>query len=142
MKTILFVCTGNTCRSPMAEAIFNKLAAEKGIMDIKARSAGTAADDGAPAAVNAVAAVREIGVDLKNHAARRLTREMIHSSAAVYTMTQADAELLKKALPADAAKISVLGKGIPDPFGGDIEIYRMCRDSILAAVKNITDKVK
>lgn len=125
----------------MAEALFNKIAKKKHIDGVRAQSAGIYVAEGAPASSNAVAALSEIGIDLK-HFSRQLTREMIHSSTAVYTMSPDAAELLKNAFPEDTEKISFLGKGIPDPFGGDIEIYRKCRDSILDAVKNIADKVK
>lgn len=141
MKTILFVCTGNTCRSPMAAAICNKLLKDEGI-DIKAKSAGIAAMPGEPASKNAVAAAGEIGADLSAHTARQVTREMIDGCDAVYAMTRAHAEMLKRAFPDCAGKISVLAGGIPDPFGGDIEIYRHSRDTILEAVKNIIEQVK
>lgn len=121
----------------MAEALFNKLLADGGITDIKAQSAGLAAAAGAPASENAVEAVRELGADLGAHVSRQVTREMIDGSEAVYTMTKPHAAMLKKAFPDAAGKINVLGGGIPDPYGGDIEVYRSCRDSILAAIKNI-----
>lgn len=142
MKKILFVCTGNTCRSPMAAALMNKLLADSNICDIIASSAGIAALDGEPASENSVKAASEAGADLTSHKARKITREMIKQCSAVYTMTQSHAAMLKSALPEYAAKIKVLGSGIPDPYGGDINEYRNCRDSILAALKIIIEQVK
>lgn len=142
MKTILFVCTGNTCRSPMAEVLCNKLLSDAGVSDIKALSAGLAAAEGAPASQNAICAVRELSVDLSAHVSRQVTREMIDGCDAVYAMTCSHAAMLKKAFPESAEKISVLGDGIPDPYGGDIEVYRSCRDSILKALKKIKEQVK
>ena len=142
MKTILFVCTGNTCRSPMAEVIFRKMLADAGVTDIKAQSAGIAATNGAPASKNAIIAARELGADLSAHISRQVTRKIIDGSVAIYTMSQSHAEVLKNAFPDARSKINVLGSGIPDPYGGNIEVYRSCRDSILAALKNIKEQVK
>jgi protein-tyrosine phosphatase len=142
MKTILFVCTGNTCRSPMAAALMNKLLAENKITDIIAGSAGIAASEGESASINAIAAAREFGVDLSKHSARQVTREMIEGSDAVYTMSPPHSQGLKATFPEYAGKISTLGSGIPDPFGGDLNIYKVCRDSILAALTILIDKLE
>lgn len=142
MRTILFVCTGNTCRSPMAAAIFNKMAKDMGIDDVRAESAGLAVMPGEPASKNAITAAGEVGADLSEHSARQVTREIIDGCEAVYAMSQAHANMLKESYPDSADKISVLAEGIPDPFGGDLETYRYCRDTILKAVKNIIEQVK
>lgn len=136
---ILFVCTGNTCRSPMAAALMNKLLADAHKTDSEAASAGLAATDGEPASGNAVLAAGELGADLSAHRARRVTRELLEQSDRIYTMTQSHAAMLKSAYPEFAQKTAVLGGGIPDPYGGDIQIYRRCRDSILASLKEITN---
>ena len=140
MKTILFVCTGNTCRSPMAEVLCNKMLSEAGVTDIKALSAGLAVAEGVPASQNAICAVGELSTDLSAHVSRQVTREMIADCDAVYAMTGSHAAMLKKAFPEFAEKISVLGDGIPDPYGGDIEVYRSCRDNILEALKKLKNR--
>lgn len=142
MKKILFVCTGNTCRSPMAAAMMNKLLADSKLTDIKSECAGIAANPGEPASGNAIAVMREIGIDLSQHRARQTTQKLVDESDAIYTMTETHAAIFKTAFPEAVSKINILGAGIPDPFGGDINVYRSCRDTILAALKKLIEQVK
>ena len=129
MKHILFVCTGNTCRSPMAQALFARYAREKGL-DAVADSAGLAALPGAPASANAVAALAEVGEDLSAHRAKPVTRELLDAADRVYCMSQSAVDALKNA----GYDARLLGAGIPDPYGGTLEDYRRCRDALTAAV--------
>jgi len=139
MKRILFVCTGNTCRSPMAEAIFNKIARERGLA-AEAFSRGIAAPVGEGASGNAIEAAAELGCDLTAHAARQLTREDVMKADLIYTMSAAHAEAIKRAFPAEAEKVGAISDGpVPDPFGGDIDEYRACRDALAAAAEKIAD---
>ena len=135
MKTILFVCTGNTCRSPMAAALMRRLLEEKGVADVRCESAGLAAAPGEPASRNAVEAMREAGIDLGSHRARGVTPALLGSADIIYTMSPSHAAMLAARAPACAGKIRVLGGGISDPYGGGPAVYRRCRDELLAALR-------
>ena len=129
---IIFICTGNTCRSPMAEGLFRRLLAERGITDITCDSAGLFANPGEPA----VAACRELGVDLSDHRAKPLSQEMLQSADLFVVMMQSHAGVLKSSgVPQE--KIRVLGGGVGDPFGGSMAIYRASRDQIQKALEEL-----
>ena len=138
---ILFVCTGNTCRSPMAEGIFKKIIAEKKMKNIVCESAGIAAAEGFPASPNAVQVCKEIGVDISQHRAQRLLGEKLKNYDIFAVMTQEHAHLLKAAgVPKE--KIRVLGNQIPDPFGGGIAIYRECREKLFVALVELASEIE
>ncbi len=108
MQRILFVCTGNTCRSPMAAGLFAKILQEKGVTGVEITSAGLAAVDGAPASAEAIEAMRRAGVDLTGHRARRLTREMALAADLVLTMTRRQKEAVLALAPEAGEKIFTL----------------------------------
>lgn len=130
MKRILFVCTGNTCRSPMAEGLFRNLVEQKGLSDdYLCESAGLNAIDGVPVSDHAQEALSELDIDISDHRARQLTPEMLEEFDVFAVMTNRHRQLLENAgVPQE--KIVILGGGIDDPFGGDLDIYRLCRDQI------------
>ncbi len=113
MAGILFVCTGNTCRSSMAAAIANHLQAERGL-DIAVASAGMAAWEGAPATPAAVEAVAALGIDLRDHRARRVTAAMVAGADLVLTMEAAHRDRLQQLYPEAAGKIFTLKEYVRD----------------------------
>ncbi len=143
-KKVLFVCTGNTCRSPMAEAIFNNIAEEKGIL-AEAESAGIFAD-GSFASANAVLVMRELGVDIEGRASRQLIPQMIENADLVLTMSKSHKSMIVSAFGAldkvmTMAEFSGGTDDVDDPFGRDANTYRNCREQIKEMVEKVIDKL-
>ena len=125
---ILFVCTGNTCRSPMAEGYLKS----KGIKGATVLSRGLACD-GSPVSLNSKKAMAEAGIDISSHISRQITADDINKADKIICLSPSHRALLLSAgVPEN--KLYILGDGISDPFGGSIEIYRQCRDEIFAAI--------
>ena len=135
---ILFVCTGNSCRSPMAEALFDARMPESWRDAVEASSAGTAAADGMKAAPYAIKALAEIGVNLHDHRTRYLTRRMIEEADLIVAMAGEHRDEIADLVPRAREKIIVMGEidhrrdspDIADPIGRDEETYRGTRDEI------------
>lgn len=136
---ILFVCTGNTCRSPMAEGLFRKILSEKGIDNIECSSAGLFALTGDEVSQNSVKACERFGVDISLHRARRITAYILDETDKFVCMTKDHAASLSLYVPEE--KIFVLGDGIPDPYGGDLETYMICANSIRTALSEQSDEI-
>ena len=130
---LLFVCTGNTCRSPMAEVIARHRIAERGWAQVQVRSAGVGAWDGSPASGGALRAAAASGLDLSGHASTYLTPELVESSDLILTMSAGhlararelgagDRVAMLTAFANDLADDGVAA-GIPDPIGGPDEEY-------------------
>ncbi len=137
----LFVCTGNTCRSPMAEGLFRKLLAErlqcledelvdKGYMVV---SAGVSAGLGSPPSAEAVMILADQGVDLRGHESQPVTPQLLSQADEIFTMTRSHREMLVERFPETAPRVRVLardGEDVIDPIGAGIEEYRRCAHQI------------
>ncbi len=146
-KKVLFVCTGNACRSPMAAAIMTERLAARKIGGIEIESAGTAAFDGMRASTNAAKVLEEIGIDLSGHRARLLTKRMLDEADLVVTMTEDQRQDLHDLSPGSVGKVIVLGEldrrrkdpDVEDPIGGDEARYRNTREEISKLVDLLID---
>lgn len=133
-RYIAFVCTGNTCRSPMAEGIFNKLAKESGI-SVQAESFGIAAMQGAKVSEYSVEVCKDIDVDISNFTSTAIDEVKLEKYEKFYCMSQSHARILTECLLIPYNKIEILD--ISDPYCGNIDVYRMCCQQISKAVKEI-----
>lgn len=132
---IAFVCTGNTCRSPMAEGIFRVLTQKYALTDVECTSCGLAAATGQPACENAVLAAKEYGADISSHRSRALTQYMLEGIDLFVCMTQSHALVLGQYVPKE--RIRLLAGGVSDPFGGDLEVYRRCAAQIASGLETL-----
>src|SRR5215468_11108585 len=138
MKTVLFVCTGNVCRSPMAEGIFRHAVQGRG--DYRVFSAGLGAMEGQPPSHYGVQAVRELGIDISSQRSRMLTPELVQEADYIFGMTHSHIDTVMLLYPYAAEKTFLLRefdetldefeKDISDPIGGSFETYAYTRDQI------------
>jgi glycine hydroxymethyltransferase len=145
MKTVLFVCTGNVCRSPMAEGIFRR--AVRGRGDFRVMSAGLGAMEGQPPSGHAVQAVKELGIDISTQRSRMLTPELVRQADFIFGMTHSHVDTLLLLYPEAAEKVFLLRefdetldhfeKDISDPIGGSYDIYLHCRDQIEQGIASL-----
>ena len=137
-RRVLFVCTGNTCRSPMAAELLNHRVGSREIVPtLTAASAGLYAHEGAPISQGAEVALREAGITPRffaSHSATNVSAEAMREADVVLGITSRHAMELMMRYPEYAAKIEALPIDIDDPFGGDDDTYRACLETLTRAL--------
>lgn len=149
---VLLVCTGNTCRSPMGEALFKKLASEKlgcSVNDLEQRgvivaSAGVAALAGCAASVEAVEIMKEKGIDLSRHESQPLTDKLVRHADLIFAMTNSHRLAILRRWPDASSRTHTLridGGDIEDPIGGPTSLYRECGNQVEEALRQRLETV-
>ena len=145
---ILFVCTGNTCRSALAEGIARREAIERGLIDFDVSSAGTSAWNGSPASDGGLLVALEHGVDLSGHRARQLTREIVMDQDVILLIGPPHlerAEALggegKSHLLTHYAAHGSTDRAVSDPFGGYLDVYRATYEELENEIKRVFDLI-
>lgn len=150
---LVFVCTGNTCRSPLAEVIARAEAERRGWTQLQVSSAGVAAAVGAPASEGSVQAAEAIGLDLSEHGSQPVTEELVDQVDLILTMSMhhlmrvqdlgggGRATLLTAFAEGLEGEEVFNASGVPDPFGGELAEYLETRDHIQSLVHRVLDRL-
>lgn len=146
---LLFVCTGNTCRSPMAAAITRAELLRRGWTHVAVQSAGTGAVAGQPASAHALEIMSEHHIDLHDHTSQPLTPELIEQADLILAMSPAHLQSVlelggagKVSLVSDFLGDDAAGSSIEDPFGGDVDSYRRTYEQLTEAVANLLTRLE
>jgi protein-tyrosine-phosphatase len=138
MPRILVICTGNICRSPMAEVLLRQRVEKEGLTGWDVESAGSWTVDGEPASRYAIQLMTERGLDLTSHRSRRVNRHIMEQADLVLVMTQGHSEALRLEFPDLREKIYMLSEmrngyryDIDDPYGGPLAEYRACATTLV-----------
>ena len=144
---LLFVCTGNTCRSPMAEALARKAAIDRGLTDVEVGSAGTSAWEGAAASDGSLLVGIERHLDLSGHRARQLTPELVAESDIIFAMAPHHLERIeamggggKAFLLTGYASHGKTDRPVSDPIGADLDVYRTTFDELEREIQRVFDR--
>ncbi len=158
MKNILLICTGNTCRSPMAKAMLEDMISESDLLhgDVKVDSAGTFAFEGGSSAAYAVRVMEDMGLSLEKHRAKQVNRELVDWATLIFTMDSFSFEQMEAMFPDAKGKLYTLkgyaagldgetgsvGYNVEDPYGKDLEDYVACAATLKHAVSEVIKRLE
>ncbi len=146
---VVFLCTGNICRSPMGEALLKHAVAalpdEDPVKQLEIVSAGTSTVDGMPPSPNSVRALSQVGIDIENYRSTALTKKLLDECFALFAMDQSHLDTVKYRygfLPERSMAVLEMSpidgrKNVPDPYGGNLDEYLDVRDDIMHAIPSI-----
>ncbi|MFC1994287.1 low molecular weight protein arginine phosphatase [Chloroflexota bacterium] len=150
-KRVLLVCTGNTCRSPMAEAIFRDMVEEEPapwFADIAVKSAGTINLGQSQATDDAVRVMQERGLDINQHRSTHIDVNIVDWADVILVMGHDHKRYVEEHFPSARDKVYLLTEfvgeegRVPDPFNGGIEVYRECADQLVSLLDAMIEKIK
>ena len=147
MYEILIICTGNICRSPMAEGLLGHMLPDTLKGSVAIQSAGTHAYDGLEAEPSAVQALLDRGIDIRSHRSRMIDDIMLADADLILAMEEMHREYVRQSLPSGVDHLHLLGEfkpqqggqEVPDPYGGSLEVYRRCAQTINTYLEGVID---
>lgn len=150
--TIVTVCTANICRSPMAEALLkHALSAQpEPLRSWKIVSAGVAARPGDRVSENSITALKKVGLDIKGHTSRPLTRQLLDEAVAILCMTESHRAMIQLSFDPPPRHVYLFREFMPraadkeigDPYGGPLSEYEACRDEMVEAIPSLVEFFK